>query len=46
MPSRGIAMDFQDPKLVDGELEVEIMAEDVESQVEYWKAGMILFAVG
>lgn len=36
-------MDFE---IVDGEPEVEIGEEVVEFEIEFWKAGLILFAVG
>lgn len=46
MPRLETIMEFEAPKKIDGEPEVEIEAEDIESEMEFWKAGLILFAVG
>lgn len=43
MPRRGL--EFSAPKLVEGEPEV-IWGDDVEDELEQWKASLILFAVG
>lgn len=43
-PNRAM-MDFNAP-IVDWEPEIEITMEDIESEVEYWKAGLIQIVVG
>lgn len=44
--SRGFAIDFSAPTLVDGEVEVEIDEQDVESELDFWKTSLIMYVLG
>lgn len=44
--SRGMAIEFSAPTLVDGEIEVEIQEDDVESELNFWKNSLIMYVLG
>ncbi|XP_058752173.1 uncharacterized protein LOC131625319 [Vicia villosa] len=39
-------MEFIAPKLVDGEIEIEIEEKDIESELIYWDSALILYVLG
>lgn len=39
-------MEFEASVVIDGDFEIEITPEDVELQMEFRKAGLIIFPVG
>lgn len=45
-PSNGVTMEFVAPKLINGEVEVEIEAEDIASELLFWENAMILYVLG
>ncbi|KAH1256677.1 putative ribonuclease H protein [Glycine max] len=44
--SNGVTMEFVAPKLINGEVEVEIEAEDNASELQFWENAMILYVLG
>ncbi|KAG4969263.1 hypothetical protein JHK82_034972 [Glycine max] len=44
--SNGVTMEFVAPKLINGEVEVEIEAEDIASELQFWENAMILYVLG
>ncbi|CAJ2641905.1 unnamed protein product [Trifolium pratense] len=45
-PINGLAMEFVAPKFVNGEVEVEIEAADIESEVKFWQSSLIMYVLG
>lgn len=43
---KGLKMRFMAPMIIDGLTEVEIESSDTISETDYWKNGLILFAIG
>lgn len=46
LPSNGIGLDYTAPNLVDGEVEVVIESQDVQSKIQFWENALILYAIG
>lgn len=46
LPTNGITLGFTAPKIVDGELEVEIETKDVESELFFWDLTLIMYTSG
>jgi hypothetical protein len=45
-PANGLAMEYVATKRVDGEIEVEIEAADVDSEIQYWASSLIMYVLG
>jgi hypothetical protein len=45
-PANGLAMEYVAPKLVNGEVEVEIENSDIESEVKFWESSLIMYVLG
>ncbi|KAK2361560.1 hypothetical protein QL285_086692 [Trifolium repens] len=45
-PANGLMMEFVAPKRVNGEIEVEIDATDIESEVQFWASSLIMYVIG
>ncbi|XP_058734017.1 uncharacterized protein LOC131605709 [Vicia villosa] len=45
-PAKGRSMQFIAPKLIDGNVEVEIEVEDIESELDFWSSALILYVIG
>lgn len=41
-----MVIEFVAPKLVNGELEIEIEEEDIESESKFWESSLILYVLG
>ncbi|CAK8532711.1 unnamed protein product [Lathyrus sativus] len=39
-------MEFVAPKIIDGEMEIQIEEEDVEKEVKFWESALIMYALG
>ncbi|CAK8571678.1 unnamed protein product [Lathyrus sativus] len=39
-------MEFVAPKIIDGEMEIQIEEEDVEKEVKFWESALIMSALG
>lgn len=46
MPSNGETIEFIAPNLVEGELEVNIEEDDIESEVKLWDSALIMYVIG
>ncbi|XP_058784810.1 uncharacterized protein LOC131659670 [Vicia villosa] len=46
LPDNGITIAYSAPKIVEGEIEVEIEAEDVQSKVKFWEHTLIMYVLG
>lgn len=46
LPKNGVAIKFSAPKLVDGEFIVEIEADNVDFELKFWEASLIMYALG
>ncbi|XP_058759242.1 uncharacterized protein LOC131632512 [Vicia villosa] len=46
LPTNGIGLEYTTPNLVDGEIEVVIESQDVQSEIQFWANALILYAVG
>ncbi|KAI5435083.1 hypothetical protein KIW84_021785 [Lathyrus oleraceus] len=44
--TNGMSIIFVAPKVVDGEIEVEIENEDVESEMRFWECSLIMYVIG
>ncbi|XP_058733155.1 uncharacterized protein LOC131604751 [Vicia villosa] len=44
--ANGLTMEYVAPKVVDGEIEIEIEEKDIESELRYWDSALILYALG
>ncbi|XP_058749652.1 uncharacterized protein LOC131622633 [Vicia villosa] len=44
-PMKGRAIKYVAPKMVNGEVEVEIEKEDIESEIRFWENSMILYVL-
>ncbi|XP_058774908.1 uncharacterized protein LOC131649171 [Vicia villosa] len=45
-PGKGRSMKYVAPKLVDGNVEVEIEVSDIESELNFWASSLILYVIG
>ncbi|XP_058732715.1 uncharacterized protein LOC131604280 [Vicia villosa] len=45
-PSKGLTIQYVAPSLVDGEVEIEIEEDDVQSEILFWENALILYALG
>ncbi|CAK8572288.1 unnamed protein product [Lathyrus sativus] len=45
-PAKGLTMEFVAPKIVDGEMEIQIEEEDVEKEVKFWEFALIMYVLG
>ncbi|XP_058771879.1 uncharacterized protein LOC131645220 [Vicia villosa] len=45
-PTNGLQMEFVAPKVVNGELEVEIEEEDIASELRHWDSALIMYVLG
>ncbi|CAK8531500.1 unnamed protein product [Lathyrus sativus] len=45
-PAKGLTMEFVAPKIIDGEVEIQIEEADVEAEVKFWESALILYALG
>ncbi|CAI8588750.1 unnamed protein product [Vicia faba] len=45
-PAKGRSMTFTAPKIVNGEIEMEIDDEDVISELNFWQSSLVLYALG
>ncbi|CAK8563489.1 unnamed protein product [Lathyrus sativus] len=45
-PAKGLTMEFVAPKIIDGEMEIQIEEEDVEKEVKFWESALIMYALG
>jgi hypothetical protein len=45
-PANGLAMEYVAPKLVNGEVEVEIENSGIESEVKFWESSLIMYVLG
>ncbi|CAK8530777.1 unnamed protein product [Lathyrus sativus] len=39
-------MEFVAPKIIDGEMEIQIKEEDVEKEVKFWESALIMYVLG
>ncbi|KAL5170000.1 hypothetical protein HKD37_11G031783 [Glycine soja] len=46
IPSNGAAIEYFAPKVVEGEIEVEIEEEDILSELKYWETTLIMYVLG
>ncbi|XP_058764506.1 uncharacterized protein LOC131637957 [Vicia villosa] len=46
LPANGIMIGYSAPKIVEGEIEVEIEAADVQSEVKFWEHTLIMYVLG
>jgi hypothetical protein len=46
LPSNGIAIEYTAPTIVNGEIEVIIEEQDVESEKQFWEHALIMYALG
>ena len=45
-PTKGRMMSYVAPKMVEGQIEIEIEDEDIESEIRYWENALILYVLG
>ncbi|XP_058757392.1 uncharacterized protein LOC131630645 [Vicia villosa] len=45
-PRKGRSMKYVAPKVVDGNVEVEIEVSDIESELNFWASALILYVIG
>ncbi|XP_058783598.1 uncharacterized protein LOC131658307 [Vicia villosa] len=45
-PGNGLALDFIAPKVINGEIVVEIEKSDIESVIRYWESALIMYVLG
>jgi hypothetical protein len=45
-PGKGMKMEFVTPKLVNGEIEVEIDEADIINEVKFWDSALIMYVLG
>jgi hypothetical protein len=45
-PGNGMKMEFVTPKLVNGEIEVEIDEADIINEVKFWDSALIMYVLG
>ncbi|XP_058783664.1 uncharacterized protein LOC131658381 [Vicia villosa] len=45
-PTNGLQMEFVAPKVVNGEIEVEIEEDDIASEIRYWDTALIMYVLG
>ncbi|CAK8531509.1 unnamed protein product [Lathyrus sativus] len=45
-PAKGLTMEFVAPKIVDGEVEIQIEEADVEAEVKFLESSLIMYALG
>jgi hypothetical protein len=45
-PANGLAMEYVAPHRVNGEIEVEIVDADVESEIHFWASSLIMYVLG
>ncbi|CAJ2662985.1 unnamed protein product [Trifolium pratense] len=45
-PANGLAMEYVAPTRVNGEVEVEIDAADIASEVKFWETSLIMYVLG
>lgn len=45
-PVEGLTMEFVAPKVIDGEIEIKIKAEDIELEVKFWESALIMYVLG
>jgi hypothetical protein len=45
-PVNGLTMEYVAPKRVNGEIEVEIEATDVDSEIQFWASSLIMYVLG
>ncbi|XP_058760792.1 uncharacterized protein LOC131634153, partial [Vicia villosa] len=46
LPTNGIGLEYTPPDLVDGEVEVVIDPQDIQSEIQFWENALILYAIG
>lgn len=46
IPSNGMAIEFVAPKILEGEIEINIKVIDVESEVKFWESSLIMYVLG
>lgn len=46
LPGHGMAVGFSSPTLVDGEIEIVLEQDDIQSELDYWKNSLIMYVVG
>lgn len=46
IPASGLTIEFIAPKIVEGQIEVEIEEADVEYEVKLWESLLIMYALG
>ncbi|CAK8578828.1 unnamed protein product [Lathyrus sativus] len=44
-PPKGLTMEFVAPKIIDGEVEIQIEEEDVEKEVKFWESALIMYVL-
>jgi hypothetical protein len=45
-PEKGMKMEFITPKVVNGEIEVEIDEADIINEVKFWDSALIMYILG
>lgn len=45
-PAKGLTMEFVAPKVIDGEIEIEIKTEDIELEVKFWESALVMYVLG
>lgn len=45
-PVNGMAIEYMAPKVVNGEVEIEIDDEDITSEVRFWETALIMYVLG
>ncbi|XP_058784375.1 uncharacterized protein LOC131659164 [Vicia villosa] len=45
-PMKRLSMQYVAPSMVNGEIEIEIVEEDIVSEVKFWEYALILYALG
>ncbi|XP_058749946.1 uncharacterized protein LOC131622954 [Vicia villosa] len=46
LPTNGLTIEFIPPTIVEGEMEVEIVEEDIVSEIMFWDSTLIMYALG